>query len=183
VQRTSLGGFAKTIYRSSPRPRLKMPARQGQVFRAASRRTRAGRGSPIFAGVDDGAIGPQGWREKHWQDHPLTWTVAVAMKNDPPPHLDAFGGSRAAGEKHLEAVLNDVQLHAELERRVNERTAELEKANAALQAEIVERKRTESALRESEHRARQLVNALPAAVYACDTQGYITLYNEAAVAP
>ncbi|WP_343704440.1 PAS domain S-box protein [Chitinophaga sp.] len=36
------------------------------------------------------------------------------------------------------------------------------------------------ALRESEERYRQLVQALPAAVYSCDAQGYITFYNDAA---
>lgn len=39
----------------------------------------------------------------------------------------------------------------------------------------------EHALRESEARYRHLVQALPAAVYVCDAQGYVTLYNEAAV--
>jgi PAS domain S-box-containing protein len=38
------------------------------------------------------------------------------------------------------------------------------------------------ALRESEERCRQLVHALPAAVYTCDAQGRVMLYNEAAVA-
>ncbi|HEY0794091.1 MAG TPA: GAF domain-containing protein [Chthoniobacterales bacterium] len=70
----------------------------------------------------------------------------------------------------------------ESQRRLQERTAELEQTNAALRAEIAEHKRTEDALRRSEHHARELVNALPAAVYACDTQGCITFYNQAAEA-
>jgi PAS domain S-box-containing protein len=37
------------------------------------------------------------------------------------------------------------------------------------------------ALRESEERSRQLVHALPTAVYTCDAQGRVMLYNEAAV--
>ncbi len=47
--------------------------------------------------------------------------------------------------------------HGELERRVNERTADLVQANEKLQREIVERKRAEDALRESN---RQLAEAM-----------------------
>ena len=47
-----------------------------------------------------------------------------------------------------EAVLR--QAHDDLEIRVRERTAELARANAALQAEIAERKRVEHALQESQ---------------------------------
>jgi PAS domain S-box-containing protein len=48
-------------------------------------------------------------------------------------------------------------------------------------AEIEERKRAETALRESERRYRQLVQGLPAAVYTTDGKGCIQLYNDAAV--
>jgi len=47
--------------------------------------------------------------------------------------------------------------HDTLERRVQEKTAELEKANAALQREISERKRTEEELRASEHSLQERV--------------------------
>ncbi len=48
--------------------------------------------------------------------------------------------------------------------------------------DVTERKRTDEALKTSEQRYRELVNALPAAVYTCDTDGRITLYNGAAAA-
>lgn len=48
--------------------------------------------------------------------------------------------------------------------------------------DITERLRAEERLRESERRVRELLEALPAAVYTTDAQGRITYYNQAAVA-
>ncbi len=47
--------------------------------------------------------------------------------------------------------------------------------------DITEQKWEEQALAVSEQRYRQLIAALPAAVYTCDAEGKITLFNEAAV--
>lgn len=46
--------------------------------------------------------------------------------------------------------------------------------------DMIEQKRLFAALHESEHRYRQLVQGLPAAVYTCDAEGHIMLYNKAA---
>jgi two-component system CheB/CheR fusion protein len=46
--------------------------------------------------------------------------------------------------------------------------------------EIRERKSIEAALRESEARYRQLIHALPAAIYTCDAAGKVQLFNPAA---
>ena len=53
----------------------------------------------------------------------------------------------------------------ELERRVAERTAELEEANALMSLEIGERRRAEEELREAEHRYRILAEQIPAVTY------------------
>jgi PAS domain S-box-containing protein len=60
-------------------------------------------------------------------------------------------------QKHAEEVIR--KAHDELEIKVQERTAELERSNRELRAEIAERKRIEEALRESEQRFRQLTTA------------------------
>ena len=59
--------------------------------------------------------------------------------------------ARRIAEKALQVAQND------LEKRVLERTLELEKANKTLQAEIAERRRVEEALKESEEKNRTLV--------------------------
>jgi len=48
--------------------------------------------------------------------------------------------------------------------------------------DVTDRKRIEEALQISEGRYRELIQQLPAAVYTCDAQGHIQLYNEAAAA-
>jgi PAS domain S-box-containing protein len=62
-----------------------------------------------------------------------------------------------------------------LERTVQERTVELERTNRELK-ETLERER------ESEYRLRELIDALPAAIYTTDAEGRIMHYNGAAVA-
>lgn len=57
----------------------------------------------------------------------------------------------------------------ELERRVAERTAELEEANALMSLEIGERRRAEAGLRAAEHRYRLLAEHIPAVTYIWET--------------
>jgi len=72
------------------------------------------------------------------------------------------------------------QAHDQLEMRVQERTAELVRANQALQAEIGERRRAEEALRQSEAFLHTLIDHLPVTVFAKDAAGRFVLWNKAA---
>jgi PAS domain S-box-containing protein len=77
----------------------------------------------------------------------------------------------------VEGVLR--QSRDELERRVEERTAELEKTNASLESEIAERKRSAEALSESEERYRELFENANDMVYTLDLSGNLTSLNKA----
>jgi transcriptional regulator with PAS, ATPase and Fis domain len=68
----------------------------------------------------------------------------------------------------------------ELERRVEERTAELQNANQRLLIELAERTRAEEALRESEERHRSLFETIAQGVIYKDSSGAITAVNPAA---
>lgn len=67
--------------------------------------------------------------------------------------------------------------HDELELRVRERTAELVRANTALQAEIGERLKTEAALRESEGKYSRLVESSLTGIY-INQDGKIVFANQ-----
>lgn len=76
-------------------------------------------------------------------------------------------------------VMQDISAQKSVER-------EIRKMNWGLESRVVERTLNltlaDAALRESEEHFRQLMQALPAAVYTCDAHGRITLFNAAAVA-
>jgi PAS domain S-box-containing protein len=70
--------------------------------------------------------------------------------------------------------------HDELEQKVQERTAELREANAALKEEIADRKRIESALRESEERLSALIDSALDGIISFDADRTIRLFNTSA---
>jgi PAS domain S-box-containing protein len=74
------------------------------------------------------------------------------------------------------------QSHAELERRVQERTAELSHANAALQQEIANRIRAEHALQHERHLLQVTLASIGEAVIATDTTATLTFINPVAEA-
>ena len=69
--------------------------------------------------------------------------------------------------------------HAELEQRVNERTAELRKANERLRDEIAARRRTEQALRRSEAQLHAIIESAEDLILVKDRDRKIVLANPA----
>ncbi|MFB3886064.1 MAG: PAS domain S-box protein [Thermodesulfobacteriota bacterium] len=70
--------------------------------------------------------------------------------------------------------------HAELEMKIQERTAELTKINERLRTEIAEREKAEESLRESEHRWATTLASIGDAVIATDADGRIRFMNAVA---
>ncbi len=68
----------------------------------------------------------------------------------------------------------------QLEARVSERTAELARANRALQAEIGERKRAEEDLSQANDTLHAVIQASPLAIIGLDLQGNVKSWNRAA---
>jgi PAS domain S-box-containing protein len=77
-----------------------------------------------------------------------------------------------------EAKAEISRLNEELERRVVERTRELEAANEKLREEIAERKLAEEALRESEVHLRLVTDTIPALVWSALPDGSLDFINQ-----
>jgi len=103
----------------------------------------------------------------------------------PTPEFDAEGGYRGSF-----AVLTDItalketetelrRSRQELERRVIERTAELESANQALLQENLEREKAEQALRQREQKYRELYDLAPIGYHEIDSACAIVQVNQA----
>src|SRR6202011_2828498 len=70
------------------------------------------------------------------------------------------------------------RLNEDLERRVAERTLQLEAVNQALRKEIAERERAQEAVRRSEDRLRLVVDTLPAMVWSKLPEGSADFLNQ-----
>ncbi|MEE3717242.1 PAS domain S-box protein [Tumidithrix elongata RA019] len=75
-------------------------------------------------------------------------------------------------------ITNRKQTEAELERRVIERTLELNEAYEQVQTELVERQKAEASLRESEQRFVSLATAAPVGIFRTDPEGNCVYVNE-----
>ena len=81
--------------------------------------------------------------------------------------------------KHAEEALR--QAHAALEQRVQERTADLARANEALRTEVIERKRAEEAARAAEHEYRTIFENAVEGIYRSSLDGRQLRANPALV--
>ena len=113
---------------------------------------------------------PGGERKERWLEH-----------RSRPIRSGPFAGGRVeiytdiTARKQAEEALR--KAHDELERRVEERTGELERANERLRQEIEERLHTEEALRASEEKYRELVEKAGTIILRTDMEGNITYLN------
>ncbi len=72
------------------------------------------------------------------------------------------------------------QAQYELEHLVEQRTAELSQANELLQLEIAERQQVGAALEKEQELLRVLLDNVQAGIVACNAEGVLTLFNQAA---
>ncbi|MCC5660131.1 GAF domain-containing protein [Nostoc sp. XA010] len=72
------------------------------------------------------------------------------------------------------------QAQYELERLVEQRTAELSQANALLQLEIAERQQVGASLEKEQELLRVLLDNVQVGIVACNAEGILTLFNRAA---
>ncbi|MGA8500362.1 MAG: MHYT domain-containing protein [Candidatus Sulfotelmatobacter sp.] len=70
------------------------------------------------------------------------------------------------------------RLNQDLERRVAERTLQLEMVNQSLRKEIAERERAEDAVRRSEDRLRLVIDTTPAMLHSARPDGYLDFFNK-----
>jgi len=81
--------------------------------------------------------------------------------------------------ERMHAEMEVKKLNEELERRVVERTSQLEEANVDLQSQIHERELAEYALRDSERRLADIINFLPDATFVINKDGVVIAWNRA----
>jgi PAS domain S-box-containing protein len=70
------------------------------------------------------------------------------------------------------------RLNQDLERRVAERTSQLEAANQSLRKEIAERERAEQAVVRSEEHLRLVIDTAPAMLHSARPDGYVDFFNK-----
>ena len=126
---------------------------------------------------------------RHPREHPERGTVHLSINGKAIfDEAGNFRGYRGTGSniterKRVEKALQ--KAHDELEKRVQERTAELEQTNESLRQEVTERKRAEEAMRQSERiaaDARELlmdaIESSPDSIALYDADDRLAMFNE-----
>ncbi len=94
-------------------------------------------------------------------------------------YLQVFAAQASLAIRNARLYTQMQTYATDLEKRVQERTAQLSAINQSLQEQVQERKRAEQALAEERNRLRALIDALPDQVYIKDLEGRFTLINAA----
>jgi PAS domain S-box-containing protein len=127
---------------------------------------------------------PGSWRERTAEigvvtkDGSKLWLeAAISDIRDPEGRLAGFQGACRDITKRKRAEEELRKAHADLEERVEQRTAELKEANTLLTQEIQQRQQAQEKLQESESKYRELVESANSIILELDTKGKITFFN------
>jgi PAS domain S-box-containing protein len=94
--------------------------------------------------------------------------------------LTIFALRIATEQERQQAEAARQQTQQQLEQLVEQRTAELSKANQHLQLEIAERQQAEAALQKEQNTLKILLDNVQAGIVACNAEGILTLFNRTA---
>jgi PAS domain S-box-containing protein len=133
-------------------------------------------------------VAPEEWRKhladlaahrsfrdfRHPREHPERGTVHLSINGkaifDEAGRFRGYRGTGSNITEHKRAEEALQRAHDELEKRVQERTAELEQTNESLRQEVTERNRAEERLRESEEQLRLVTDNLPVLITYIDAE-------------
>lgn len=134
----------------------------------------------IFRRVQEGEspiVSENCWLSSDGRPKIICWTT-TALVDEEGNVTNVIGtGLDITERKQAEEQIR--RLNTDLERRVLERTAQLQDANRDLEGEIIERKRMEQALRDSEARFRRLAESNMIGVQFSDLDGTVIEANDA----